>query len=144
MERMDDGLNIGDIVIPAADIEMHAMRAQGAGGQNVNKVSSAIHLRFDAAGSEALPDDVRERLLATADSRIGRDGVITIKAQRFRTQERNRRDALARLAELVEAATVIPKTRKATKPSRAAVKARLGDKKRRSETKQTRRKPTVD
>ena len=103
------------------EVSLSAIRAQGAGGQNVNKVSSAIHLRFDIRAS-SLPDDVKERLLALHDSRITRDGVLVLKAQQHRTQEMNRFDALIRLHELVNSVAEPPKDRKPTKPTRASVR----------------------
>ncbi|WP_210546226.1 alternative ribosome rescue aminoacyl-tRNA hydrolase ArfB [Rhodoferax sp. PAMC 29310] len=102
--------------VPEEEVEISAIRAQGAGGQNVNKVSSAIHLRFDIAAS-SLPDDVKERLLALNDSRITKTGVFVLKAQTHRTQEANRTGAMQRLCELVNSVARPPKTRRATKPS---------------------------
>jgi ribosome-associated protein len=125
--------------IPLSEIQMSAVRAQGAGGQNVNKVASAIHLRFDSARSASLPADFRDRLLTLRDRRIGADGVIIIKSQRHRTQEQNRRDALRRLQSLLQRAAHIPKTRKATRPSRRARAQRMDDKSHRSRLKESRR-----
>ena len=107
------------LLIREEEVELSAIRAQGAGGQNVNKVSSAIHLRFDIPAS-SLPEDVKERLLALRDSRITQDGVLVIKAQQHRTQESNKFDALLRLQELVNSVAHPPKARKATKPTRAS------------------------
>jgi ribosome-associated protein len=116
------------------EVEISAIRAQGAGGQNVNKVSSAIHLRFDIPAS-SLPDDVKERLLALHDSRITKDGVLVIKAQQHRTQESNKYDALVRLHELVNSVARPPKTRRATKPSYGSKQRARVAKSQRSETK---------
>ena len=114
--------------IPDSEIDIHAMRSQGAGGQNVNKVSSAIHLQFDVVAS-SLPPFYKEELLKLKDHRISQEGVITIKAQQYRSQERNREDALARLTELIQSVAIPRKKRRATKPTKGSQNRRIESKK---------------
>ena len=127
------------ITIAEAEVDISAIRAQGAGGQNVNKVSSAIHLRFDIPAS-SLPEDVKERLLALRDKRITAEGVLIIKAQGHRTQDMNRLDAYARLQDMVQSVALPPKPRRATRPTRASKERRLQDKSQRSAIKELRGK----
>lgn len=114
----------GAVTLDEDELEFMAIRAQGSGGQNVNKVSSAIHLRFDIRAS-SLPAFYKQRLLHHRDARINKEGIVVIKAQQYRTQEKNREDAIARLVQLIQAATVVEKPRRPTKPTRASQKRRV-------------------
>ncbi|MFC4252295.1 alternative ribosome rescue aminoacyl-tRNA hydrolase ArfB [Sinimarinibacterium flocculans] len=120
--------------LPLSEIEVVAIRAQGAGGQNIHKTASAVHLRFDVLRS-SLPDEVKQRLLARADRRLSKDGVVVIKAQQFRSLDQNRDAALERLAELIRGAARVPRVRKATKPTLASKRRRVDDKTRRGRIK---------
>ena len=135
IQRMTEPL----VPINTDEVEFSAIRAQGAGGQNVNKVSSAIHLRFDV-GASSLPDFYKERLLKLSDQRVSREGVVVIKAQQSRSQEKNREEALKRLQELIAGVAATPRPRKATKPTRSSQKKRLDSKTRRGAVKALRGK----
>lgn len=125
------------------EFEMSAIRAQGAGGQNVNKVSSAIHLRFDIRAS-SLPEHYKEQLLKGSDKRVNNDGILIIKAQSYRTQEQNREDAIARLIEIIQKAGFKPKPRRATKPTRSSQIRRVDSKKKQGKTKSLRKRVDLD
>ena len=122
------------IVLNESEVEFVAIRAQGAGGQNVNKVSNAIHLRFNI-GASSLPEEIKARLLQLRDQRISKDGIVSIKAQKFRSLEKNRAEALRRLEDLINSVAVPPKARRATRPTRASVSRRLEGKARRASVK---------
>lgn len=134
----------GRIVIDERELDEQFIRASGPGGQNVNKVETAVQLRFDAARSPGLPDDVRARLMALAGSRLTQEGVIVITAQRFRSQDRNRQDARERLFALIREAAVVPRTRRPTRPTLASKVRRLDGKTKRGDIKRNRRDQSHD
>jgi ribosome-associated protein len=134
-------LKVSDnITIPLAEIEFSAIRSQGSGGQNVNKVSTAIHIRFDVRASESLSHDEKERVLRLHDQRLSKEGVIVIKSQRYRSQNQNREDALGKLAKMINKALLEEKQRKPTKPNKQSNKKRLDAKTKRGRLKETRNK----
>ena len=135
MERPSHIVVTRGISLPEDELLFRFVRASGPGGQNVNKVSSAVELRFDAGRSPSLPESVRTRLLALAGRRVTNDGVIVIDAQRHRTQERNRADAIERLVDLIRQATVVPRVRRPTRPTRGSQERRIAGKKKRAEHK---------
>ncbi len=137
MLKINDNLSI-----PFREIEVSAIRSRGAGGQNVNKVSTAIHIRFDVRASTALSDHDKQRVLRLRDQRIAKEGVIVIKSQRYRSQDKNRSDALEKLAEMIRIALIEKKPRKATKPTKKSRQRRLDEKTKRGRLKQSRSKIT--
>ncbi len=139
MIRITDNISIGE-----DEIHEEFVRSSGPGGQNVNKVSTAVQLRFDLAGSPSIPDDIRRRIISLAGKRVTKEGVLIIKASRYRSQEQNREDAISRLVSLIEKAAVVPKTRRKTRPTRASNAKRLEEKRHRRGVKQSRKSVSTD